>query len=133
MPSNRVCGFPDCGRPYRESGYCRMHAQRLYRYGDPGYITPESVRRQNNRLAQKKRKTASPQSYLKLHGRHEHRVVAEQMLGRPLKKGEIVHHKDGNKHNNDPSNLEVMTQSDHIKEHRLEMIARQKAALQKAK
>lgn len=57
--------------------------------------------------------------YVKRGGRHEHRVVAEEMLGRPLRKGEIVHHKDGNKHNNDPSNLEVMTQSEHMREHGL--------------
>ena len=31
----------------------------------------------------------------------------EQLLGRPLKKGENVHHKDGDRLNNDPSNLEL--------------------------
>ncbi|KKN31726.1 hypothetical protein LCGC14_0821110 [marine sediment metagenome] len=37
----------------------------------------------------------------------EHRYVMEQMLGRKLRKGEMVHHKDGNKTNNAPQNLEV--------------------------
>jgi hypothetical protein len=39
--------------------------------------------------------------------RAEHRVVMEKKLGRSLKKGESVHHKDGNRTNNDPDNLEL--------------------------
>ena len=41
-------------------------------------------------------------TYTKVYGRHEHRVVAEQMLGRPLKPGEVVHHIDEDKRNNNP-------------------------------
>jgi endogenous inhibitor of DNA gyrase (YacG/DUF329 family) len=37
----------------------------------------------------------------------EHILVAEEMLGRPLAPGEVVHHRDGNKANNDPTNLKV--------------------------
>lgn len=37
----------------------------------------------------------------------EHRVVAEEILGRPLKDGEVVHHIDRNRRNNDPSNIIV--------------------------
>ncbi len=37
----------------------------------------------------------------------EHRVVMEKILGRPLRKGEVVHHIDGNPINNSPSNLEL--------------------------
>lgn len=46
-----------------------------------------------------------------------HRVIAAIKIGRPLLKGEVVHHIDGDKHNNDPANLEVMTQSEHAKLH----------------
>lgn len=37
----------------------------------------------------------------------EHLVVAEQMLGRRLEPGEEVHHKDRDKLNNHPSNLQI--------------------------
>lgn len=36
-----------------------------------------------------------------------HRIVAEKLIGRELKRGEQVHHIDKNKKNNDPSNLMV--------------------------
>ncbi len=58
-------------------------------------------------------------TYRKLNGRHEHRLVAAQNRGYPLQKGEIVHHKDGNKFNNDPDNLAIITQGQHLREHKL--------------
>lgn len=47
----------------------------------------------------------------------EHRLVVEAILGRTLKRTEIVHHIDGDKLNNSPSNLEVMTRYAHTHHH----------------
>ncbi len=48
-----------------------------------------------------------------------HRWVAEKKLGRKLREGEVVHHKDRNKQNNSPGNLHVFkSQSTHNKAHR---------------
>jgi hypothetical protein len=45
----------------------------------------------------------------------QHRIVMEEKLGRPLLRSEIVHHIDGNTSNNNPDNLQIMTQSEHAK------------------
>ena len=45
------------------------------------------------------------------------RLVTENKIGRYLYSGEIVHHKNGNKIDNRPKNLEVMTKSEHRKLH----------------
>lgn len=39
----------------------------------------------------------------------EHRLVMEQVLGRYLEPNEVIHHKDGNKQNNHPDNLEIFS------------------------
>jgi len=47
----------------------------------------------------------------------EHRYLIEKHLGRKLSYNEIVHHKDGNKHNNILANLEVQIRSFHARDH----------------
>lgn len=48
----------------------------------------------------------------------EHRLVASfYLMGRDLLPEEVVHHKDRNRSNNDPSNLEVTTRTEHARQH----------------
>lgn len=50
---------------------------------------------------------------------YEHRIVAEKKLGRYLRSDEVVHHIDGNKTNNSPDNLIVLSNEDHATLHAL--------------
>ena len=48
---------------------------------------------------------------------YEHQLVVEEALDRYLRKGEVVHHIDFNKQNNDIENLVVLSNSDHARLH----------------
>ena len=51
-------------------------------------------------------------------GRGQHVVIMEKIIGRRLTKDEVVHHIDGDKQNNSPRNLMLMTRAGHTKFHR---------------
>lgn len=51
---------------------------------------------------------------------YEHRHVMEQKIGRPLRPDEAVHHKNHDRADNRPDNLELKSRSEHNREHTAE-------------
>lgn len=81
-----------------------MHYMRLLTDGDVGQAEPLKVRGVHT---WSKRRDGY---VVRGNGRHvelQHRVVMEEIIGRPLIDGENVHHKNGIRHDNRPENLEM--------------------------
>lgn len=104
----KVVNCERCGESFRQTkGHRHFCSQFCYRntnrYIDPqGYICikmPEHPHATSNGWVR------------------EHIVVASNMIGRPLLRGECVHHIDNNRQNNNPENLKVMFLGEHIREH----------------
>lgn len=111
-----------CGEDYRpwapEARFCSLPCANRTIGSDPAII---------EKRADTMRGRGKGKTYRKRHGRHEHRVVAEQKIGRPLEKGEVVHHINGDKLDNRPENLMVLpSQAEHCRLHALEYHARRR-------
>ena len=105
---------PEGYKTYRDYTECAARFSKMNREDNPAK-RPEVRKKFHERQYHKK---GEGKTYCKWYGRHEHRVVAEQILGRPLNPGEIVHHIDNNKLNNSPENIFVFpSQKEHAKFH----------------
>lgn len=97
-----VCSIEGCGKLHDCNGYCSTHNNRIKSGLDVG--TAELLRR-------KKGEGTISNGYhsigINRKFKYAHRIVAERALGKPLPKGAVVHHVDGNKSNNENTNLVI--------------------------
>lgn len=123
------CRIDGCERPARNLGLCKTHYERQRVSGNPGgaiqpYRVEKSVRGERVKPGPVERQQWSDwyidsAGYRVRHRRvdgksqkqYEHRYVMEWILGRPLLAHENVHHKNGQRADNTPSNLELWSTS----------------------
>lgn len=99
------------GKSTAETAFCSRKCRNLFESGSIIYNNGELEK--ISTIKKKYKNKGVGNGKIKL----EHRLIMEEYIGRELAKDEIVHHIDGNKFNNDISNLQILTRSEHMKLH----------------
>lgn len=100
MHQGERCIIKDCGRFASSRDLCKMHNTRRLRYGRTNLIRAPNGEGGLNCAGYKVITINHKRQY-------EHILIAERALGKPLPKGAVIHHVNGNPSDNRPSNLVV--------------------------
>lgn len=101
--SDQQCYGPECERAAFAKGLCSTHYQQQRTRGRLVPIRPRQIRRDWHPNADGYIERFEPGRGMVL----QHHAVMETILGRELYPWEEIHHKNGVRHDNQPSNLEL--------------------------
>ena len=107
----KPCSINECTGKSQAHGLCSKHHARKYYYGDP---TKPLIRAPKGSGY-----VGDGYRWIKVNGKKypEHRYLMEKHIGREIKRGEVVHHKNHNRLDNRIQNLEVLERGAHTSMH----------------
>ncbi len=132
---SEICSIESCNLPKKARGFCDRHYESLRKHGDPLKRRTHTKRFSGKRLLSKEGYVwiYLPEHHLanKMGYVIEHRMIMEEMLGRPIRKNENVHHLNGNKQDNRPENLELWVKDQPCGQRREDLVNWAKEILRK--
>lgn len=102
-----LCSVKNCVREAKAKTLCSMHYTRLRQSGELGTAAPMKAARGEGHVDK------HGYRHVRINGRTmlEHRLIMQELIGRPLAGHESVHHKNGKRSDNRPENLELWASS----------------------